>query len=1303
MKRSLLVVMLFLGTTAVFGQGFNNNSQKSYININMPKTPESAAFEKYGNIPLDEFSGTASITVPLYTVQGKFLSVPVTLNYHASGIKVNQEATWVGLGFDLTCGGRITVETKGNADANVRGITSQESFKTGVRRIFNKWKLPYSPNPNSPQLGYAFLDYAKEYGTNNNPWDHMNDTLWDDNGTISNSAWYGAGEPDIYHASFLGQSVDFYFDLINGTVQFLGEKSLFSVSSTTDYTGAIQSFTIKDNSGIVYLFEQKEKTKVSVMPTFGFASNIESNSAWLLTRVTHPAGDEIVFTYTNYGKTYPAFTWSASYSMSLPYSGTSSSNEPPNQVEQEPYYLSKIESGTTALDFVMSNREDLRGPGAKKLDRIDVKDKNSNTLIKEIVFNYDYFTTPLEPYENTLADTIKNYYGKRLKLLTVKDNNGPGNTPWMFSYKSLTGPSKLSFSQDHWGYYNGAPNALYGSFPATTDPLRLVPSFYSLGNLATRNIGPTIYSEIVYVGQNQTLPSLNAPSSSATIPTAFDGVGDRNCSPANIQAFMLDSITYPTGGSSKFEFEPHKSYYQAKNITDFTGGGLRVKSIKNYSSPGKLENSTEYDYMNSGIYLGAIEYLRIATKWPIGQSIVLSSFGDKNNDKQAVGYTMVKKIIKNNANAAQNGYTIKYFKADHPNQIVYSNVIHPFSPYFIGGLDCGSTDKSFLLKQWSDNAPVPKKDLDGKMYKEEVYDNAGVKVASSEYYYRQAQQTNAFYSLRVADNYLGYQGQIGFQHPGGTGYFDVGKGFDGYCGVKWNRWETCITPNVSYYTVLDSVVTKTLGVNGTYLTNKKIYKYNSFYQPEYLTTIGSDGSESVVFTQTPLSFVHPSVPSPGEGEALIIEQMKLNHIYDLPIEQIALKRSATGDSLVSGGVYNVYEGTKLKQVHMLETATPLTWRTQFAPAYYYHNYPALPSFNVVKDSKYKLQESAEYTPASLVKDIITLKGKKAFLWDETNNLLMAACENASSADISFTSFETSSNGNWTYAGPIVTDVSAPTGSKAYSLAGGAVSRNADVSKSFIVSYWSKNGPQTVSGGSSYTTGRTVNGYTYYEHKVPAPAAGSIQVSGTGTIDELRAYPENTLMVSYSYKPLVGISAQCDINNRISYYEYDASNRLSIVRDQDKNILKKICYNYAGQPENCLGNCATTTANWQNTTSSLRCQLNGSGQNTGYQEQEQKDMNPCSPTYNQLRWIVAGYNATACPLPPACNSSNCTGNDKKCINGVCETGIWSVISSYRPNKTSSWTCVYAYCFSDGSTSTYTQSVTSPTMCIIDCYY
>jgi hypothetical protein len=55
------------------------------------------------------------------------------------------------------------------------------------------------------------------------------------------------------------------------------------------------------------------------------------------------------------------------------------------------------------------------------------------------------------------------------------------------------------------------------------------------------------------------------------------------------------------------------------------------------------------------------------------------------------------------------------------------------------------------------------------------------------------------------------------------------------------------------------------------------------------------------------------------------------------------------------------------------------------------------------------------------------------------------------------------------------------------------------------------------------------------------------------------------------------------------------------------------------------------ANWRNTATPLRCQVNGNRLNTGYQEQEQKDVAACSATFNQTKWVQTGLNESACPL------------------------------------------------------------------------
>lgn len=70
------------------------------------------------------------------------------------------------------------------------------------------------------------------------------------------------------------------------------------------------------------------------------------------------------------------------------------------------------------------------------------------------------------------------------------------------------------------------------------------------------------------------------------------------------------------------------------------------------------------------------------------------------------------------------------------------------------------------------------------------------------------------------------------------------------------------------------------------------------------------------------------------------------------------------------------------------------------------------------------------------------------------------------------------------------------------------------------------------------------------------------------IDEVRVYPSDAFMTTYTYDPLIGMTSETDPNGLSKFYEYDLLGRLTLIRDQDKNIIKKICYNYAGQPEAC---------------------------------------------------------------------------------------------------------------------------------------
>lgn len=113
---------------------------------------------------------------------------------------------------------------------------------------------------------------------------------------------------------------------------------------------------------------------------------------------------------------------------------------------------------------------------------------------------------------------------------------------------------------------------------------------------------------------------------------------------------------------------------------------------------------------------------------------------------------------------------------------------------------------------------------------------------------------------------------------------------------------------------------------------------------------------------------------------------------------------------------------------------------------------------------------------------------------------------------------------------------------------------------YVVSYWSKTGSSyAVTGSGATKQGKTINGWTYFEH--PISGTSAVTISGAGSIDEVRLYPADAQMISYTYSPLIGVTSECDIANRITYYFYDGIGRLKWIKDQDGNIIKTFQYHY----------------------------------------------------------------------------------------------------------------------------------------------
>lgn len=119
-----------------------------------------------------------------------------------------------------------------------------------------------------------------------------------------------------------------------------------------------------------------------------------------------------------------------------------------------------------------------------------------------------------------------------------------------------------------------------------------------------------------------------------------------------------------------------------------------------------------------------------------------------------------------------------------------------------------------------------------------------------------------------------------------------------------------------------------------------------------------------------------------------------------------------------------------------------------------------------------------------------------------------------------------------------------------------------------------------------------------------------------------------MVTAYTYKPLVGMTSQTDPKGMTTYFEYDSFQRLKHIKDQNGNIVKSYCYNYAGQVSDCnVGGNTGNSANWVNTGMNSECEtqpdpfFNNQPAVTGNMLIEQVDNNPNSPTYNTTRKIT----------------------------------------------------------------------------------
>lgn len=122
MKKSILLLFLLNSVATSLAQDVNLYGKPDIMSEKIsPETPSATALIRYIDHPVSYDTGIQDISIPIYTIKTRELELPISISYHASGIKVDDESTEVGLGWSLNAGGMIVKVVNGQPDDKFAG------------------------------------------------------------------------------------------------------------------------------------------------------------------------------------------------------------------------------------------------------------------------------------------------------------------------------------------------------------------------------------------------------------------------------------------------------------------------------------------------------------------------------------------------------------------------------------------------------------------------------------------------------------------------------------------------------------------------------------------------------------------------------------------------------------------------------------------------------------------------------------------------------------------------------------------------------------------------------------------------------------------------------------------------------------------------------------------------------------------------------------------------------------------------------------------------------------------------------
>jgi YD repeat-containing protein len=1244
-----VIVCAFFVNIAVNAQ--NSPGLKTVI----PPSPNASALGKYGEVPVGYYTGIPSISVPLASLRSRELNVPVSISYHAGGIRVEEVASWVGLGWSLSAGGVITRSVRGLPDDVLNGY--------------------FSTHANMHALGYAYKDYVGiphyfQEGAGNgrqedrNMYEQILIQVTD-------------SEPDIFYFNFGGLSGKFYMNSSGNFVVSPVQTIKIEVTHTTSVT----RWTLTTPDGVKYIFGTSlDQSRSALEKTSNEATVAAATSAWYLMEIVSPVNDRIDLFYTAENYSYQLKA-SETINRVVEDGGNCTLPEFDKKIMTnnfEGWRINRIQgcNGDIIFNQATTQRNDL--PGSYALESLHIRDASAS-ILKKIVLSTSYFNAsgncPTGPG-----------YCKRLRLDGVEEVSGDGQdhgAKHSFEYSSIQLPSwdpnaTSMNSQDMWGFYNGMVNSVLprgGTINHSFGPSQVVfgadrhsDEYYMQACILNKIVYPTgghsifdyeanrLYTTdqalggtnlepvskatdlILQTGETKSQdfvisdPDLstgmvritvknrqqveNCPAGSC-FQTYVEGRNSTAFSryyfPEGASTVDLYPGEYRIGGSTFPGFESTisanpKIYYlnlswlQYPTSTSFTVpgdktiGGLRIKRITNFSD-GTGVNIKRYKYNK---FSAVDESSAVATNIvPLNADSFISAIWDSNSNTESdcsyvqcksstlipltptsgsvVGYANVTELIGENGEAGKTEYTFTT-ALDYPDE---NKNFRPFPP-------AASYDykRGLLLKKTSFSKTQ----------------SAYVKVEEVENLYSFGSSINETYGLSVSKDYYGPSNLTSVINFYVSGYK---------------------TPSEFFFLQTEKHRRYDQNSPANFVENAKTFEYGiatGHYQLIRTNETGSDGSVREIFSQYP-----PDLTLSGDAETArqnLLNSFNLRPVLQQTVIHKTVLDNETQITKTKTNFKTFHNGVTLPNTIELQNGTsPIETRMSLS------NYDDFG--NILEQSKtndYKCSYQWAYNKSLPVAEVLNASNSKTVTnqissmptnfggapgvsatydfvvgYTGTVTLSLGVAGNPAYSTVATISGMTSDSqtiqkgacgltaftftnvspgaktltitlttpdpgiaslgvcGQLQYPGTIITEVkefylenfeenasaiadasAAHTGRKYWS-GDFTVTYPKPNAKPYIIEYWYRN-----LGVWQYAT---------------APYSGIVTLTDGDAIDDVRIYPVDARMKSYTYEPLLGITSVIDENGRATYYEYDKLGRLARIKNEKGGIEKQYTYNY----------------------------------------------------------------------------------------------------------------------------------------------